>query len=225
MHRRRLFTLAAAAALAVVPAAATAAKPGKSAVTIGAKPLTVTFGKATTIGGQATGNGAAGARVTLQHDAFPFDGKFASIATTTANAQGGYAFTGIRPAKNNHYRATAKTKPRATSAIVAVNVRPRVTLSVSDRTPKRGRRVRFHGTVLPAHNNGKHVLLQKRTSSGWKTVAMPLLKPATPLSGVPRSKYSRRLRVRASRSYRVVFVPADGDHVRGKSRKRHLTVH
>src|SRR3954469_110358 len=168
MYRRRLLTLAAATALVVAPVAATAAKPGRSAVTLTAKPLTVTFGKATTFSGRATGNGAGGATVTLQHDAFPFEGKFANVTTTTANPQGGYAFVGVRPRVNNRYRVTAKTKPRATSAIVTVNVRPRVSLSVSDRTPKRGQRVRFHGTVLPAHN-GSRALLQKRTSSGWKT--------------------------------------------------------
>jgi hypothetical protein len=217
-------TLAAAAALVVVPAAATGAKPGKSAATIAAKPLTVTFGKATTISGRATGNGAGGATVTLQHDPFPFEGKFGTITTTTANAQGGYAFTGVLPGVNNRYRVTAKTKPRAESKVVQVNVRPRVTLRVSDKTPKRGQRVRFRGTVLPAHN-AKRVLLQKRTSSGWKTVAMPLLKPATPVKGVPRSKYAKRLRVKATRTYRTVFVPADGDHVKGKSAKRRLVVH
>jgi hypothetical protein len=223
MHHGKLLIFPLAAALAVAAPAAFGAKPN-SAVTIAAKPLTVTFGKATTISGRATGNGAGGATVTLQHDAFPFEGKFDTLTTTTAGAQGGYAFTGIRPGVNNRYRVSAKTKPRSTSAVVQVNVRPRVTLRVSDRTPKRGQRVRFRGTVLPAHN-GKRVLLQKRTSSGWKTVAMPLLKPATAVSGVARSKYSRRLRVRATRTYRVRFLPADGDHVRGTSRKRRLKVH
>src|SRR5215213_4598819 len=217
MLQSRLLTLAAGTALVVVPAAATAAKPGKSAVTIAAKPLTVTFGKATTISGRATGNGAGGASIALQHDPFPFEGKFVTGTTTKADAQGGYAFTGVRPAVNNHYRVIAKTKPKATSPVVQVNVRPRVTLRVSDKTPKRGRRVRFRGTVLPAHN-GRRVVIQKRTSSGWKRVARPLLKPATPLNGVPRSKYGKRVRIKATRTYRVVFVPGDGDHVRGKSR-------
>src|SRR4051794_11881419 len=218
MHQGRLLTLAAATAVVAVPAVSTAAKPqrGTSAVTLAAQPLTVTFGNATTLSGRATGKGAGGASVALQHDAFPFDGKFATITTGTTNPAGSYAFTGVRPRINNRYRVIVKTKPRATSRVVQVNVRPRVKLSVSDKTPKRGRRVRFSGTVLPQHN-GRRVAIQKKTASGWKTVARPILKPATPLKGVPRSKYARRLRIKATRTYRTVFVPADGDHVKGKS--------
>jgi hypothetical protein len=212
-------------ALAVAPTAAIAAKPqGNTAVSIAAKPLTVTFGNATTISGRATGKGAGSASVALQHDAFPFDGKFATIATATTNPAGNYAFAGVRPRINNRYKVIAKTKPRATSRVVQVNVRPRVKLNVSDKTPKRGQLVRFRGTVLPAHN-GRRVAIQKRTSSGWKTVARPILKPASPVTGVPRSKYGKRLRIKATRTYRTVFVPADGDHVKGKSAKRRLVVH
>jgi hypothetical protein len=220
---RKLLTFGAATALAAAPAAAVAAN-GSTAVTATAKPATVTFGKATTISGKATGKGSAGASVALQHDAYPFDGHFTEIRQTTANQTGDYLFSSIRPGVNNHYRVVAKTKPRATSPVVTVNVRPRVTLSVSDSTPAKGQRVRFHGTVLPQHN-GKQVLIQKRTSKGWVTAAKTTLKATTPLKGVPRSKYSRRLRVSSTRYYRAVVVPADGDHVPGKSRKRKLVVH
>jgi hypothetical protein len=226
MHQGRLITLATAtAALAVAPSAALAKPPvGNTAVTITASPLTVTFGKATTISGRATGSGSDRASIALQHDVFPFEGKFSTFKTGTTNPSGTYAFPGVTPAVNNRYQVIVKTKPRATSKVVQVNVRPRVKLSVSDKTPKSGQRVRFRGTVLPAHN-GRRVAIQKRTSSGWKTVARPVLKPATPVKGVARSKYSKRLRVKATRTYRTVFVPGDGDHVKGKSAKHRLVVH
>jgi len=47
---------------------------------------------------------------------------------------------------------------------------------------------------------------------------------ATPLDGVARSRYGMRIRIRRSGAYRTV-MPADGDHARGKSRKRRATVH
>ena len=67
--------------------------------------------------------------------------------------------------------------------------------------------------------------LQRRTSSGWKTRRTKALVAATPLNGVARSKYSARLRVRATGRYRAVVVPTDGDHLRGKSLRKRLRVH
>lgn len=225
MDMKKLLTVGAATALAAAPAVAIAAKPGgQTAVTATAKPATVTFGKPTTISGKATGKGSAGASVALQHDAYPFDGHFTEIRQTTATQTGDYLFPSIRPGVNNRYRVVAKTKPRSTSPVVTVKVRPRVTLSVSDSTPAKGQRVRFHGIVLPQHN-GKQVLIQKRTSKGWVTAAKVTLKATTPVKGVPRSKYSRRLRVRSTRYYRAVVVTADRDHVPGKSGRRKLVVH
>jgi hypothetical protein len=125
---------------------------------------------------------------------------------------------------NTRFRVEAKVAPPATSAEVLVNVRAKVSLRLSDRTPRRGQRVRFSGSVLPAHD-GTPVKLQRRTPAGWRTVATPALKPAPALNGVARSTYGVRLRVRASRAYRTVFVPGDGDHVRGKSAKRRARVH
>jgi hypothetical protein len=126
---------------------------------------------------------------------------------------------------NTRYHVQAKTSPPSTSADVLVNVRPRISLRVSDRTPRRGQRVRFSGAVQPQHD-GARVRLQRRTrTGGWHTVASPLLVPALPIDGVDRSRYAKRLRVHATRAYRVVFVPTDGDHVRGKSAKRRLRVH
>ena len=104
-----------------------------------------------------------------------------------------------------------------------VRVRPKVTLRLSDRTPRSGQRVRFKGFALPAHD-GMAVRIQRKTRDGWKTIATPLLKPATPVDGVARSKYRKRIRIRRSGAYRTV-LPAHGDHARGVSRKRRAFVH
>ena len=195
-----------------------------NAVTIAANPATVTFGNATTISGQVTGQGAADERVELEQDPFPFGSPFDSGPNGRTDAAGNYSFTGVAPTVNTRYHVTARTSPPATSPDITVNVRPRVTLRLSDSTPARGQRVRFRGTVLPAHD-GKQVRLQRRTRKGWRTIATPTLRPATPANGMARSKYGTRRRVRSSGTYRTVFVPDDGDHVRGKSRRRRARVH
>ena len=76
--------------------------------------------------------------------------------------------------------------------------------------------------MLPAHD-GSEVRIQRRTSSGWKTIATPTLTAATALDGVPRSKYRKRIRIRRSGTYRTL-MPTHGDHARGKSPKRRAVV-
>ena len=199
------------------------AGPNDNVLTIAANPRTVTFGRATTLTGRLTGPDFAGTEVRIEQTPFPFTAPFARIGTTTTDAAGNYTFAAT-PQVNTRYQAEARTRPPVRSATVQVNVRPRVTLRLSDRTPRRGQRVRFSGTVTPGHD-GKVVLIQRRTRTGWRTVSTPLLRPATPVNGVARSRYAKRFRVRRSAYYRTVFRPGDGDHVRGKSRRKRARVH
>jgi hypothetical protein len=224
-HYRLVATNASGTATGADAAFTTAAVTGPQppAVSIRAVPRTITYGRSTTITGQVAG-AAEGVKVELEDSPFPFTDPFRRAENGSTTAGGLYSFS-VAPEVNTNYRVQAKTSPAATSATVRVNVRPRVSLRVSDRTPRRGQRVRFSGAVQPDHD-GARVRLQRRTrSGGWNTVASPLLVPAEPINGVDRSRFSKRLRVHASRAYRVVFVPRDGDHVRGKSVKRRLRVH
>jgi hypothetical protein len=190
-----------------------------AAVTIAATPPVVTFGKPVTIAGQLVGRPAT--KVELEQSPFPYTDPFKNAARGTTDAAGNYSFQAA-PALNTRYRVTAKSPP-ATSADVTVLVRTKVGLRLSDRTPQRGARVRFRGSVLPAHD-GARVRIQRRTSAGWRTIARPVLRAATPVDGVPRSKYRGRIRVRRDSTYRTV-MPAHGDHARGKSAKRRARVH
>lgn len=199
--------------------------PGQqpNAVTIAATPSTVTFGKPAGINGTVSGPGNTGVSVSLEQNPFPFTNPFQQVATTTTDGSGNYVFQ-VLPQVNTRYHAVAKTSPPVTSSDVTVNVRPKVTLKLSDSTPRAGQLVRFSGLVTPAHN-GKSVRIQRHTRKGWRTIATPGLKAATPLNGVARSKYSRRIRIRASGVYRTVFVPGDGDHVTGRSSRKRVRVH
>jgi hypothetical protein len=205
----RLRTAILAAGLAALPAAALAAKPAPTTVSITASPTTITFGRAATISGTTAPNVA----VTLRADPFPFSSSFAQVATATSNAAGAYSFT-VKPDRITRYRVSAKAHPTAQSAIATVSVRWHVTRSVSTRTPRRGTRVRFSGSVSPAHAGGT-AEIQRRTSTGFKTVKTATL-DAT-------SHYAVRVRVRHSGTYRV-RVEGDGAHLAGNSRRVKLTV-
>ena len=113
----------------------------------------------------------------------------------------------------------AKTKPQRNSAEVLVSVRRRVTRRVSDSTPAVGQRVAFAGSVFPA-KDGATIQLQRRTSTGFKTIATTTLKDA----GTDRSSYRRVVRIRRNGTFRIV-VPADGAFIAGVSRRISLRVH
>jgi hypothetical protein len=200
--------------------AAGQAPPGGNAVTIGATPASVVFGKPTTISGQVTGDHNAGVEVTLQEQPLPAAGKFSDVATATTDASGHYTFT-VAPQRNTQYQVRAKTSPPATSPVLRVNVRIAVTFHLSDSTPKRGTLVRFFGVAKPAHD-GAAVLIKRRGSDGkFRTVAKTVLRTS---KTVGQSRYSKRLRIKRSGVYRVQ-VPHDSDHATGTSRKRHIRVH
>ena len=206
---------------------AATAPPGtpQNAVTIAAAPATVTFTGASTISGKLTGPNSGGVQVTLEENPYPFTAGFkATKLTATTTATGDYTLS-VVPSVNTKYRVTAKTSPPVTSPEALVNVRPKISLRLSDRTPAIGQSVKFTGNVLPAHN-GKTVQIQRRTKTGgWRTVASTTLVATTPVNGVARSKYAKRIRIRRNGTYRVRLAPGDGDHVTGYSARRTARVH
>jgi hypothetical protein len=194
-----------------------------SSATIAATPNPVVFGGLTTISGQVTGKKNSGAAVSLESKPFPYTAPFTKIANATADATGHYSFK-VVPSLNTIYHAVAKVAPAATSLDLLVKVRVRVTLSVSTTKPAVGQLVRFQGFVIPAYN-GQAALIQRKTPTGWRTVARAKLVAASPLATIARSKYTKRLQIRSSGTYRVRFAPADGSRLANTSPTRALTVH
>jgi hypothetical protein len=219
---RHTLGLAAAAAL-LAPAAVQAAKPPKPnapKLTIVAAPSPVTFGKATTLSGKLTGGKtASGVTVVVQADTAPIDGTYADVATVVTDANGDWTATNA-PAALTRYRAQAKSAPPSTSSTVDVSVRLRVRIHVSDRTPAVGRRVRFSGTVAPAHDGARARIQRRRADGSWKTVARTALTDA----GTDVSRYSRRVKISRTGTYRVRAASGDTDHLRGTSRTQKLRV-
>ncbi|MDQ6836231.1 MAG: fibronectin type III domain-containing protein [Actinomycetota bacterium] len=199
---------------------ASAVGGGKNSVTISSLPGAVTFGHTATLSGKASGPGKGGALVALESNPYPYTHGFKPTgATTTTSQNGTYAFT-VRPRVNTRYEVMAATKTPATSAPTTVGVKVRVTIHVSTLRPFLGHLVRFFGTVTPAHN-GRFAQIQRRTSTGaWRTVASTKLVAAGKVNGISISRYSRRIRIRHSGTYRVRVNPHDGNHRAGNSATR-----
>jgi hypothetical protein len=219
MMRRALATCAVLALALAVPVLSPA-QPGQGGqLGIQARPDTITFGQSTTISGKLRGRDNENVATVLQENPHPYTGGFQNVATTTTDSNGDYSFR-VAPNRNTRYRVVAQRTPAETSDEVFVQVRIRVSIRLSDSTPRRGALVRFSGSAAPEHD-GRLARIQRRTSTGdFRTVARTALRDA----GDERSTYSRRLRVRRDGVYRVL-VPADGDHATGTSRARTIRVH
>ena len=203
---------------------ATAAKPPKGTkpnpnLTIKASAGTITYGRTVTLSGTAK-NVAAGTSVELQQNPYPYTGFKPAGKTAVVDPQGNWTIAALQPQSNTQYKVVVRTSPPTESGNAFVQVRLKVSFKVSDKTPKRGARVRFSGTAAPAHD-GKLVLIQKKTASGYKTVARTTLLD----NGTASSKYSKRIRISRSGTYRVVAQSGDQDHLDGTSASRTLRVH
>jgi hypothetical protein len=204
-----------AAALAALFAPSAQGAPAPQTLTISASAATMKFGGSVTLSGKLTGGKFDAKNVTVREDPFPIGG-FANGGSATTNATGDWSLV-VKPFANTRYQARSG---KADSPAVDVMVRPAISLKLSDRTPKRGQRVNFSGTLCPEHD-GVAIALQKRTATGWRTVAAPVL---ADVAATTCSSYAKRLRVRRNGSYRARFL-GDADHVAGNSVARRATVH
>jgi hypothetical protein len=214
--KRSIITTAALVPLTLVAitGAGEAAKPAPASLTIAADHASVKFGAGVTLSGKLSGANVAGRAVHVQEDVYPLSA-FGNTGSATTNAGGDWTLA-VKPTANTRYRAGSG---KVDSPTVDVMVRPAITLRLSDRTPKRGQRVRFSGQLCPEHDSVA-VELQRKTSSGWKKVASPVL---ADVAGATCSKYAVRKRVRSTATYRTHFN-ADADHAAGNSPRRRARV-
>jgi hypothetical protein len=208
--------------MCALPSPGSAAKPpanNNGQLSIAANPKQITFTHAVTISGKLKGTPNAGQGLMLQSNPYPYAG-YAEVGTANTDVNGNYTFS-VMPALNTRYRVTTTTvTPAETSGEITVLVAPRVSLSLSDRTPRSGQLVRFYGFVSPAHD-GRTAQIQRLTTTGsWQTVARVTLND----DGDLRSKYSRRVRIRKNGTFRTQLL-ADADHATGLSTSRFVRVH
>ena len=141
------------------------------------------------------------------------DGVTHHVGKATTDDQGFYS-TILRPRSNATWDASAAG---ASSTQLVIRVAPRVTLALSHL--KAGKRLTeiFTGRVGPNHA-GRRLLIQKATSSGWRTVASGRLDS--------RSRYHVKwvLPYRTATYKLRAMLPAHADHAQGASTKARLKV-
>jgi len=197
--------------------AAVAAHPGTS-VSIKAARHPVIFWRTVALTGRLTGKNNDGKTIQVQADPFPYEGNFNNVTSAVTTTSGAWS-AGHKPGVNTRYRARQGS---TTSAIVTERVRIRVSLRLSDRTPRAGRRVRFSGRACPQHD-GARVRIQRRTlTKKWRTVRRTTLRD---LAGSTCSSYRKTFRVFRDGTYRAFVVSPDANHANGVSRRRRADVH
>ena len=211
--KRTVITIGAVAMLAM-PAALSAQQPKN--LQISPNNAEIKFGRAVTLSGKLTGQNNSGTNVAVEKDPFPF-GAFEPAGTTQTNSSGEWSFADT-PTVNTRYRARSAPSESKT---VDVNVRPAISFRLSDRTPAVRQRVRFSGRLCPEHDGTTVALQQRVAPNQWRSIRTLVLKD---IPDETCSSYSRTLRPRRTRAYRVHFN-GDADHVAGNSAVRVARVH
>jgi hypothetical protein len=175
-------------------------------LTLSATPNPVPVGKPTVLAGALTGTGNASRQVVLQSNPFPYTQGFVNTTNVLLTGPNGeFSFPLLAVALNTQFRVLIPTKPDVVSPIVFVGVAPTVSTLVTATRVRRGQRVRFTGHVRPG-GGGERFAIQKLKGTSWVTVAGG----NTVHSSSTSARYSKRIRVISSGSYRVFVAMADG---------------
>jgi len=191
-----------------------------SSLSIARSVPTLTYGSAVTISGvlrrAGTSTPITGRTVTLRGRRHGTS-TWTTLASKTTSSTGRVAFS-AKPARNTDYQLRfggAGGQLGRASAAVLVNVRPRISATLSRSSAPLGSTVKLTGTVAPNHA-GQRIYLQRYTGGRWRTVTSKLLSSTSSYS------FSLRPATRGQHKYRT-YKPADGDHAAGTSRTRTLT--
>ena len=163
-------------------------------------------------------NGAAdaGRQVQLYERRAPFPGTWAVLQEGTAGPDGSYAFN-VVPVRKAYYSVVAPATPtagREASPGLLVTVRRKVSIKVTDRTPRKNQLVQFSGFIAPSYPLGPGAVatLQRRDKNGaFDNVKAALLKAAGQFTS-----YRVRVRVKSAGVYRIA-VPSSTYYGSGAS--------
>ncbi len=173
---------------------------------LAATPNPVAFGGSTTVGGVLSGTDNANRQIVLQQNAFPFTAGFTPLGNPqVTNATGTFAFPILSLTRTTQFRVQvpgrAVPSPIVT-ALVAVTVRT----AVSSTRVRRGRTVRFAGSITPIRD-GAQVAVQKLRDGRWITIGGTVARHYRD----DRSKYAVRVKVFRGGSYRIFVGTNSGD--------------
>jgi len=176
---------------------------------IAAYPNPVVFRHPTTIAGALRGTGNGNRPVQLQASSFPYAAGFVNVGNSlNTGPSGEFSFNVLSLNLNTQFRVVTVGSRPVISPIVTAQVTVGVTLAVSARRVRRGARVRFHGSLVPAED-GAPLAIQKLVRRRWVTVAGAV---AHHVGRGGSSSFRRRLRIRRGGFYRVYAVIRDGAH-------------
>lgn len=207
-YHYRLVASSAAGSLPGVDRTFTTAKQPLG-LALAATPNPVTFGGAATLAGTLSGSDNGGRQVVLLQNAFPFTAGFALVGNPQVTSpQGAFAFPVLALTTTTQYRVAVNGKPQIASPIVTLPVAVKVRTVVSRHRVRRGRTVRFAGSITPIRD-GAQVAVQKLRGTRWVSIDGTVARHYRP----DRSRYAVRVTIRRGGSYRVFVGTRSGDVV------------
>jgi thermitase len=199
---------------------ASAAEVTSTSLSFSASPLTVLFGRSTTLSGELTASGASTSNRTVIVEGRPVGASgFRKVGEVTTGSDGTFDLTGVKPRKNTDYRVRFNgdsgdgLEPSVSSAR-RVNVRVQVRLGTSTTTLDLGQKRALSGRVLPAHEGSVKMIIKRNGT-----------KIATKSLSLNDSRY--RFVYKPSRPGRYTFFtvfPKDKDHIGNRSPARSFKV-
>lgn len=176
---------------------------------VAVNPNPILFGDVTTVAGTLGGTGSTNRAVQLQANAWPFTAGFVPLGNAQlTNATGSFAFPVLGLGINTQFRVVTTGEKPTVSPVVTGNVLVKVTAKTRVKTVNRGSRLRFSGTVRPAHEDVQ-IGIQRRSNNKWLTVSGSRTRPGT----VDYSRYATRVKINRGGLYRVFVKTVDGRNV------------
>ncbi len=102
-------------------------------------------------------------------------------------------------------------RPQVVSPIVTVGVKPYVKSKVNKKRVKRGKRIRFSGSVKPAEAGGQQIAIQKWNGDEWVTVGGTTVRSS--------GNFSKNQKIRRGGSYRVWTGSTKGQYASNVGKK------
>ncbi len=178
---------------------------------IAGAPNPVPFGDPFAVQGTLSGTGNAGRVVALQTNPFPYVAGFKTLGNfEVTSSTGSFSFPVVGLLTNSQLRVVTTSAPYISSPVVVEGVAVQVTLHARRvHRPRRGRFVRFYGTITPAEL-GAHVGFQLlRRGAPSINQGGTIVKSGTPTV----SSFSTVVRIRHRGVYQALVQVFDGSHV------------
>jgi hypothetical protein len=183
-------------------------------VSLAATPNPIKLGTGTTLAGTLSGTGNAGRKIVLQSNPWPYTQGFQNASNELlTNATGGFSFPILSLPFNTQYRVVMPERPTVVSPIVTAGVKFYVGSKVSKKRVKRGRKIRFSGTIKPARP-GANIAFQKKSNGRWVSINGTIVR-----SG---GKYAKSIKIRRGGDYRVWTGVVDAQYTSNHGKTFHI---